>query len=321
MKKIILFTCIISFSAVLWGQLAQVPTAFLNESVKGGSSIIYNTSNSSDDNILILPHSKAIVQEEIGQTLYDLQTYCSADHRVVAFADGTIGSTFLLSCISNINDIDVAYQYYDGTSWMLYQPTPATINIIKNSATYCKLGANGEAFITREANSLVLYRRTTKGSGSWVTSNLPQTGINPGWARMCTSGNIIHILATDTINYLGQKNPLVYYRSQDGGNTWDIQHQLFNELSPAQGYNIGFDPDVYDWAEPEDNTIAFVVGSKATDLVLMKSTDAGTTWTKTIIFQHPNPNFISLSTDSPYVCDGAHAIALNSNGNANIVFG
>jgi len=56
----------------------------------------------------------------------------------------------------------------------------------------------------------------------------------------------------------------------------------------------------------------------------MKSTDGGNTWTKTIIFLHPYFNFneaTTLTPDTPYVCDGAHAVALDASGNAHVVFG
>ena len=51
-----------------------------------------------------------------------------------------------------------------------------------------------------------------------------------------------------------------------------------------------------------------------------------TTWNKTIIFQHPYPDFNESTdpvwaVDTPYVCDGHLAVSLDANGNAHIVFG
>ena len=67
-----------------------------------------------------------------------------------------------------------------------------------------------------------------------------------------------------------------------------------------------------------------VYGNVWTDIFLLKSTDNGDTWTKTIIFQHPYPKFkesTTLVTDTPYVCDNSLAVALDNTGKAYVFFG
>ena len=67
----------------------------------------------------------------------------------------------------------------------------------------------------------------------------------------------------------------MYYRSQDGGANWDIQAQIIPGIDVASGYTQGFGGDVYAWAEPMGDTIAFVIGNNWTDIILMKSFDGG----------------------------------------------
>ncbi|MEZ5197138.1 MAG: hypothetical protein R2764_12245 [Bacteroidales bacterium] len=63
---------------------------------------------------------------------------------------------------------------------------------------------------------------------------------------------------------LGQENALLYSRSQDGGATVDIENHFFEELGPTYYTNIG--GDVYEFAEPKDGKLAFLVGDSWTDL-------------------------------------------------------
>ena len=85
--------------------------------------------------------------------------------------------------------------------------------------------------------------------------------------------------------YEGLDGALLYSRSTDGGETWDIHNQILPGMD-SSAYS-GFYHDGYAFAEPKDNIVAFVVGSFQSDLFLMKSTDYGQTFEKTIIWDNP----------------------------------
>jgi len=115
---------------------------------------------------------------------------------------------------------------------------------------------------------------------------------------------------------------ILYSRSTNVGQTWDIQNVVLPGMTSTE--YVGFGGDTYTLAEPKNNTLAFVVGDNWNDLFLMKSTDNGTTWSKTTIFEHPYPMFeetTTLVTDTPTVCDGAVAVALDNSGKAHVFFG
>lgn len=317
--------------AVSFGLMAQnripVSSNLKNVSVKKPYRIQKEYNSNVEQAPYYTPTVKALsLDYEVGNTWYDLMSNSSSDHRCYLYPDNTIGITFTFGQQpTTFPDRGTGYNYFDGTSW---GPTPTgRIEPIRTGwPSYSHLGTNGEVVVAHNGTQLVMNKRTTKGTGAWIQSLIPYpAAINPTWPRICTKGDTIHVLAADqSVNYFGQVNPLVYYRSTDAGATWDIQAQIPAGLDSVAGYTEGYGGDVYSWAEPVGNTLAFVVGDNWSDLSLMKSTDGGTTWNKTIIFQHPYFNFQeahTLALDTPYVCDGTHAVSLDANGNAHVAFG
>jgi hypothetical protein len=326
MKKYLLFFLVIVLSVNLFGQLIKAPADLRNLAVKAPLQMNDGASFNQSTTIPYLLHSKAYYEEEIGTTNYDLQSNTSDDNRIYLYPDGTIGATYTMGYTSSTYpDRGTGYQYFDGSAWIDPIPSVRLESVKTGWPSYSHLGTNGEIVISHAfGTGLIMLTRSTKGTGSWTQATLPApSGIAPAWPRVCVSGNNIHILASASTAYQGQTNPIVYYRSQDAGATWDILGVMPAELTPAAGYTYGFGADSYDWAEPQGSNLAYVIGSKATDLILMKSSDNGSTWTKTVIFQHPYPNWTDtdLTPDTPYVCDGAHAVSLDANGTAHVVFG
>jgi hypothetical protein len=272
---------------------------------------------------------KAILAEEsIGQTRYDLQTNQSVQNRVYAFPDGTVGAVWTRGISDpGFADRGSGYNYNDGTTW---GPAP-TARIETSKAgwpSYQPYGPNGEMVVTHHNTAgLIICKRDTKGNGAWTESILPgPTGaVDISWPRTVTSGlnhDKIHVIATTYSAYQGLNLALLYYRSLDGGLTWDQQHVVLPGMTSAN-YK-GFAGDCYAMAQPVGDNLAFVVGDNWVDLFLMKSTDGGTTWTKTVIAPHPYPMFDETTTlvlDTPTVCDGSVAVALDQNGKAHVSFG
>ncbi len=77
----------------------------------------------------------------------------------------------------------------------------------------------------------------------------------------------------------------------------------------------GFTRDSYVFAEPKENIVAFVTGSFQHDLFLMKSTDYGETFEKTLIWDHPYDILLpTFDTDTFYCADGSVDVLLDING-------
>jgi hypothetical protein len=273
--------------------------------------------------------------DNIGSSYYDIQTYGSCQNRIYRFTDGTIGGTWTRGMDeSAYMDRGTGYNYFDGVNW---QPVPEERIESKRTGwpSYAPLGVNGEIVVSyisgSDTSGLMICKRENKGEGEWMESILtgPAGHEQLLWPRMVTGGtnhNNIHLIAMTTplanygTLYEGLDGALLYSRSTDGGETWDIQNQILPGMD-SSAYS-GFYHDSYAFAEPKDNIIAFVVGSYQSDLFLMKSTDYGETFEKTIIWDNPydlvSPAF---STEPFYSVDGSVAVALDNSGMAHIVFG
>jgi hypothetical protein len=277
-------------------------------------------------------------ETEIGETWYDLQTNSSLSNRIHRFEDGTIGAVWTQGVTSppNFPDRGTGYNYYDGTSW---SPPPATrVETVRTGwPSYAPLGSNGEIIVSHDFSAgtagLVFNKRTTKGSGTWeeFTFTGPAGQTNIVWPRMTTAGtdqNSIHVIALTRPSgnggtpYMGQDGALLYSRSTDAGLTWNIENVILPGLGSE--FYTAISADDYVWAEANGNTIAFMIGSQWHDLVLMKSTDNGDNWTKTVIWEHPYPFFdwnTTITTDTLWAVDGSFSVALDNNGMAHVVFG
>jgi len=288
--------------------------------------------------------SNGMSEEVIGTTYYDLQTNSSVQNRLFVHQDNTISATWTMSpdAQSNFPNRGTGYNYYDGTSWM---EMPATRVEAERTGWPSIAGLNGGELIsshrptTAEGLSTTIASRTEKGSGDWSESLLPNSDgaviLGNGWPRMKVSGEdgqSIHIISHsyNLSDPVGSSidNYISYSRSQDGGETFDIVDLLFDEI--GSDFYPGFGGDAYA-LDVKGNTVAFVLGGPWTDVILMKSIDNGTTWTKTIVKEHPIPMFNdSITVDSTsfpetdgYIenSDQSFSLSLDDDGNAHIFYG
>jgi hypothetical protein len=307
MKRTILSTALSVFVLILFAQFPTQPVSILNP-----------------------------VEDTIGESIYDLQTNASCQNRIYLFDDGTIGATWTrgMEETTAFNDRGTGYNYYDGSTWQSW-PEERIESMRTGWPSYAPYGEGGEIVAAHISGAdtigLLFNKRNIKGSGEWVEFLFtgPAGHELLLWPRMVTGGtdhsNICLIAMTAPVAnggalFQGMDGALLYSRSTDGGETWDIQNQLL----PGMDSNLytGFYRDGYAFAEPENNIVAFVVGSYQSDFFLMKSTDQGQTFTKTIIWDNPydlvSPTF---PTDTFYSVDGSLAVALDNEGMAHVAFG
>ena len=275
-------------------------------------------------------------EEIIGHTWYDLQTNNSTQNRIYYYEDGTIGAVWTQSFDPyTFPDRGTGYNYFDGESWDDW-PTERIESDRTGWPSYAPLGNSGEIIVSHISwpgidSGLIISKRDYKGSGDWSESHLygPPGHESIYWPRMITGGpgnNYIYILAITEPTvyggnlYQGLDGALIYSRSTDEGNSWDILNQVLLGMDSTENHE--FVSDCYAFADPKNEIVAFVVGSYAHDLFLMKSTDFGETFEKTIIWDHPyNELYPTFSTDTFYCVDGSIDVDLDIFGNAHVAFG
>jgi len=284
--------------------------------------------------------SNGMSEQIIGKTYYDLQTNNSIQNRLFVHDDNTISATWTMSpdIQTDFPNRGTGYNYFDGTSWM---DIPESRIEEERTGWSSIAGINGGEIVTshvyEDPNTFTnIASRTEKGSGEWSEKHLPNTDANTNyknvWPRMKVGGadgQSVHIIShtydmTDSAG-VSTGNFITYSRSQDGGESFDIIDYLLPEIGPE--FYTNFKADTYAM-DVKGNTVAFVLGDAWTDVILMKSTDNGTTWTKTIVKEHPIP----MWTDSVTVnsinypeyngriesTDCSFSISLDNDGNAHI---
>jgi hypothetical protein len=278
----------------------------------------------------LVPHpykNSRFTELEVMQTKYDLQSNKGVSNRLYAWPDGTLAA---VECMGfqepGYGDRGTGYNYFDGTQW---GPIPAGRIEDEWSGwpTITAWGENGEINVAHLNEGMGVSVRPNKGQGEWdYYVHYGPEGIPwPSWARAATSGEnneYFHFFVNSYDPYEGQDAAMLYCRSSDGGVTLDHDYELIDEIGSS--YYNNMDADVYAM-DARGNTVALVIGSSWMDMVLLKSSDNGESWEKTIIWEHPYPFWdwettIMDPSDTLWAPDGSISLALDNQEMAHVVF-
>ena len=336
MKKLLLISAVLIFGTSSFAQLQQrsvtskrlqdisVPLPSTTDGYIAPQQSVNGTVNS----------KSAMAIDVIGGTRYDAQTNGSLAQRIIVNADGTISAVWTRGMLdaASYSDRGTGYNYFDGTAWQA-EPTARIETLRTGWPSIAKWNGNGEILVAHQAATtpLVISTRPVAGTGAWTQSLLNPPAGAPGliWASIMTNGSNhqnVHLLTLTGPSgnggaaYQGLDGALLYFRSLDGGTTWDINGVI---IPPMTSVNyLAFGADSYAWAAPKGDTIAFVVGDNWTDTFVMKSVDNGTTWTKIPILNNSNKLVPNLTYTPIFACsDGSNAVAIDNNGKIHVVFG
>jgi hypothetical protein len=326
MKRIILPIIFLTLTITAFAQYkaVRVPAELRYRKVQAPAANPFSPGQSGLTDMI--PGEKARA-ELIGNTFFDLQSYCSLENRLYAYDDGTVGLTWMRAMDApDFTDRGTGYNYFDGNDWEPY-PSGGLESTRTGWPCYAPFGPGGEIIVSHSASpsiGLVFNKRDTKGEGPWEEFFLlgPE-GYSIVWPAMITGGpdrTQIHVLAlTYGSDYEGMNGAVLYYRSLDGGETWDIQHELIPDIDV--NYFNGIDGNGYAWAQPLGDTLAFSVGFKTQDGYVMKSYDNGESWEKITVFDSPFTPYPGGAAPLFPGGDATQAVALDSQGKAHVVFG
>ena len=233
--------------------------------------------------------------DELDYSFYDWQTNTAARDLTMNFPDGCVGFAYTISTDANHSD--------RGTNIVIYNPATDVWTTsggkIENRKTgfgsAARYGENGIVVVSRDANTLKC--------GVYIIEdkdNLPSGDVAPiiEWdveqnihfpAVMCSGPDHkhIHILFTalnQTID--DQVNPFFYFRSLDGGQTWD-EYKVIEQLGRQFCPQYGSGQDAYFMENTGGNRLDIVVNTRRGNGIVLTSTNEGDSWTTTEYYHHP----------------------------------
>ena len=353
MKKTITFFAFIFSVVNIYAQIfpgqqhSQEKAKYDKIIMSGNEDLSYLMVNPNPYTFPTIPlNTKSTMSSEIiGWTTYDLQTNGSNQNRLVVHDNGTMSAVWTMSAEFNINFADrgTGYNYFDGSSWSFAAPQPPFPNPRLETSrvgwpSVVALGDGGERVITHSTQNNVLNQchRSVIGSGTWTNVNIGEFYLI--WNRSATGGldgNTIHTIALTEPSggdwmgslYHGLNGALLYFRSQDGGNNWDIDTMILPGMDTSNF--IGFSGDDYA-ITAKGETVAIAYFNDWGDSFIMKSTDNGDNWTKTVFLDFPVDKYVVDEgidmdgdgvLDQVYSTDNSGALILDDNGNAHVFYG
>ena len=226
---------------------------------------------------------------ELDYTTYDWQSNAAARTWTLVWPDGKVNFAYTIASDGAFSDRGTGIGTYDSNTneWI-----PCEGRVENERTGFGTIARYGENSIIVAAHTdtqcgvyLVEDRNDIYPGCAKLQSYLDPT-VDPCWPNVMTSGanrDIVHVIATGYAD-----NLLYYFRSKDGGLTWDKQ----NEVLPYMGsdYSIDFGSNVCYWMETTaDNCLALVVNNAWSDGMVLFSYDNGDTWERKVFYQHPGP--------------------------------
>ena len=288
-----------------------------------------------------------IERQVIGITQYDLQSNAAIDDRMAGNGSAVSAAWTMSLDVTPFEDRGTGYNFYDGSGWG-EEPYERIENVRIGWPSINHLGDGREVVISHAGIDTPLHMvRRDAGTGTWEDSDLPNYAIlDDGnavgnlWPRAAVGGindEIIHVICISTpvanggFEYQGQDGALLYYRSMDSGDTWEMT--TFPELDSSNFVNIS--ADAYS-IHADGGMVAFAVFNDLSDSFIMISDDAGDNWEYQVLADFPVdlytidtglPDSLGIDFDGDGIAaeylnsDGAGDVHIDANGTVHCVYG
>ena len=249
----------------------------------------------SDTDIEHIQNRELVVQRQvIGYTQYDLQSNAAIDDRMAGGAEAVSAAWTMSLELTPFSDRGTGYNYFDGNTWgeISYERIES-VRIGWPSIVHTASGR--EVVVSHPGIDTPLHMAwRDAGTGAWSEASVPSDlEVGKLWPRMAAGGedgNSLHVICITTptgnggVVHNGQDGSLLYYRSQDGGDSWDIIDHSFADLDSSNFAN--FSGDTYA-IHARGNTVAFAAFNDFSDSFVMISQDNGETWAKQLLVDFP----------------------------------
>ncbi len=264
---------------------------------------------------------------EVGDTRYDLQTNSAIQRRLINHPNGAVSAAWTFSSSNSWATRGTGYNYFNGSSWGT-APTSEIESERTGWPSLLTLSSGKEVVISHSTASNILRKsdRSSIGSGTWTQAN--QTALDAQvWNRATSdaSNNTIHMISMTLPTalagsvYNGCDGALLYYRSTNGGTSWDIADYQIQGLDSAYYPDMGGDAYAID---VKGDTVAIVTGEIGRGVQLFKSTNNGVNWSKTNVLESDvwfieDEVFVDTA-NRLYTSDGNVTVLLDNDGKAHV---
>ena len=236
---------------------------------------------------------------ELDYTTYDWQSNSGARTWTINWPDGKVSFAYTVAYEENFSDRGTGIGTYDPVAdeWI---PLGGRIENEKTGfGSIARYKDNGIVVAAHTATDLKVFIVEDKDN---MTPNSVPAIYNTGkdWyshPAVMTSGpnrDIIHMVAaefTGDSDGDGITNGIRYWRSLDGGQTWDKQESVLPFLTIEYGTEHGTN-SYYFMETTDDNCLALVINTGNTDGMVLYSYDNGDTWERKVYFHDPAPGVL-----------------------------
>ena len=254
---------------------------------------------------------------ELDYTTYDWQSNSGARTWTINWPDGKVSFAYTVAYEENFSDRGTGIGTYDPVAdeWI---PLGGRIENEKTGfGSIARYKDNGIVVAAHTATDLKVFIVEDKDN---MTPNSVPAIYNTGkdWyshPAVMTSGpnrDIIHMVAaefTGDSDGDGITNGIRYWRSLDGGQTWDKQESVLPFLTIEYGTEHGTN-SYYFMETTDDNCLALVINTGNTDGMVLYSYDNGDTWERKVYFHDPAPGVL---LDNSFVYPRWTSVQWNSN--------
>ncbi len=232
---------------------------------------------------------------ELDHTVYDWQSNAGARTWTHVWPDGKINFAFTHAADNGYGDRGTCIGTYNSANdeWI---PGGGRIeNERTGFGSIAQYGENGLVVAAHTAADCRVYIIPNKdeiAAGTYEKVSVLNNTYEPAWPSVMTSGenrNIIHVVATasSTDNLINPaiKDPIIYFRSQDGGQTWDKENVILPFMN--EEYCLDWGSNACHWMETTNsNRLTLVVNNAWSDGMVIYSDDNGETWQRKVFYQH-----------------------------------
>ena len=236
---------------------------------------------------------------ELDYTTYDWQSNSGARTWTINWPDGKVSFAYTVASDESFSDRGTGIGTYDPVAdeWI---PLGGRIENEKTGfGSIARYRDNGIVVAAHTATDLKVFIVEDKDN---MTPNSVPAIYNAGkdWyshPAVMTSGpnrDIIHMVAAEFSGDSdgdGITNGIRYWRSLDGGQTWDKQESVLPFLTIEYGIEHGTN-SYYFMETTDDNCLALVINTGNTDGMVLYSYDNGDTWERKVYFHDPAPGVL-----------------------------